>query len=139
MLLVEPTISHAMCQGGLYDSQDHVSMLALSQRDFVLFPISDGQRARANRGSHWTLLATYKGPSGRGLQQFVCMHLDSIPKSRNLSRAQRLAQRVFHEDMVVEEGRVTLDYESTKFVSLVKLEFVNVPKGSLKVCKFVSL
>ena len=102
ILIVPPSTAHAVCLGSMEDSQGHVADFDLEQRDLVLLPVNDGRRKTADSGSHWTLLMAFKTTGQGGLLRFTCLHLDSLKDSPNMARARRLANRMFHEDMLVE-------------------------------------
>ena len=68
--------------------------LSVDTRSLVLFALNDGRVGQANGGSHWTLLAL-KRQLGEGKDDGACFtHFDSLPQSRNLGVARRVAQTV---------------------------------------------
>ena len=105
ILILAPSITHAICQGGIEDSQEHVADFCLAEKDLVLMPISNGVRHKANSGSHWSLLLAHRYKRGGDMRNFACIHLDSVGAASNIARAQIVAKRMFHESMLVELAR----------------------------------
>ena len=67
--------------------------LSVDTRSLVLFALNDAGVGQANGGSHWTLLALNRQRGGTA-DGASFTHYDSLPQSRNIGVARRVAETI---------------------------------------------
>ena len=109
VLLLTPAQVLQICLGQQEHSHEQSAAIGKENRDLIIAPINDGT-ARANSGSHWSVLVMHRCLSERSAEEpkWVCTHFDSLSKRANFRRAQLLANRLFAvRKMLVDIGVCT--------------------------------